>query len=183
VQEPVRILDVASGGADIARAIAGWARDQGRAVAIVASDISYDFLLVARDRSRAYPNLVFVVADARRLPFRDRSVHVATCSLALHHLSPEDGVLMLREMGRCATVGVIVNDIVRSWLGYGGAYVATRLGSRNPLTWHDGPVSVLRAFTAAEMAQLARRAGLRPVHWERFLLYRVAMTAVACGRP
>jgi ubiquinone/menaquinone biosynthesis C-methylase UbiE len=51
VQEPVRILDVASGGADIARAIAGWARDQGRAVAIVASDISYDFLLVARDRS------------------------------------------------------------------------------------------------------------------------------------
>jgi hypothetical protein len=90
----------------------------------------------------------------------------------------DEAAAMLAESRRCATLGVVVNDIVRGWLGYYGAFVATRLGSRNVLTWHDGPLSVLRAFTADEMAALAREAGLIPVRWHSFLFYRVALTAV-----
>jgi hypothetical protein len=88
---------------------------------------------------------------------------------------------MLREMARCAAVGVVVNDIVRSWLTYYGAIVASRLGSRNRLTRHDGPLSALRAYTTAEMAALARAAGLRPLRWESFLFYRVSLAARPCG--
>jgi ubiquinone/menaquinone biosynthesis C-methylase UbiE len=175
--ETLRVLDVATGGADIPRAVARWARRVGRPLLLVASDVSEPFVSVAREQS-ASPELRFVVADARRLPFRDGAFQVTTCSLALHHMLRHEAEEMLAELRRCAGVGVVVNDIVRGWLGYGGAFVATRLGSRNPLTWHDGPLSVLRAYTKEEMLDLARQAGLRPVRWDGFLAYRVALTAV-----
>jgi ubiquinone/menaquinone biosynthesis C-methylase UbiE len=189
--ETLRVLDVATGGGDIPRDIARWARSVRRPLVLVASDISEQLVALAREQSaellrRPAPppaegapvTLLFVVADARRLPFARQAFHVTTCSLALHHMLQHEARQMLTEMGRCASVGVVVNDIVRGWLGYVGAYVATRLGSRNALTWHDGPLSVLRAYTTEEMHRLAEASGLRPVRWDSFLFYRVAMTAV-----
>lgn len=172
------VLDVASGAADIPLALSRWAARAGRPALFVASDIGVDIVRVARAHQPVPPNVVFVAADATRLPFRTGAFHVTTCSLALHHMAPDDAVRMLREMRRCARLGVIVNDIVRSWLTYYGAVVASYLGSTNPLTRHDGPVSALRAFTPGEMRALAREAGLRPLEWESVLFYRVAMTAV-----
>ncbi len=180
-REPWLLLDVATGGADIPRAAVDWARRHGHPIVVVATDISADFVAVARDRSRAYPELLLAIADARRLPFRSFAFDVTTCSLALHHLSWDDAQAMLGELGRCARRAVVVNDIVRSWLGYVGAVLAVHLGSRNPLTRHDGPLSVRRAFTRAEMMALARRAGLCPTRWRSFLWYRVAWTAYPVG--
>ncbi|MGH2371849.1 MAG: methyltransferase domain-containing protein, partial [Chloroflexota bacterium] len=170
--ETLRMLDIATGGADIPRAISRWAASSGRPLLLVASDVSAPIVAVAREQSAGYGSLVFVVADARRLPFAGGAFHVTTCSLALHHMLVHEAREMLAEMRRCASVGVVVNDIVRGWLGYFGAFVATRLGSRNVLTWHDGPLSVLRAYTKDEMRDLARQGGLRPVRWDSFLFYR-----------
>ena len=178
--EPLRVLDVASGGADIPQAIVRWASGACRPLVMVASDVNPQIVRLARDAAGAAPEgsgPLFAAADARRLPFVSGAFHVVTCSLALHHMLPDDALAMLQEMRRCATIGVVVNDIVRTWLGYAGAIRATRLGSRNALTRHDGPLSVLRAYTAAELRDLARRAALRPVRWDSFLYYRVAMTA------
>ncbi len=181
---PLRVLDVATGGADIPRALARWARDR-RPVFLVASDVSEQFVALAREQSTSFPEIRFVVADARGLPFGRDAFHVTTCSLALHHMLRHEARALLTEMGRCARCGVVVNDIVRGWLGYLGAYVATRLGSRNPLTWHDGPLSVLRAYTKEEMRDLAAEAGLHPIRWDGFLGYRVALTALPlpCSAP
>lgn len=175
---PVRVLDVASGAADIPVAVARRLRSERRSVLVVASDISEDILRAARAHNPTVLGLVYVVADATRQPFRGESFDVASCSLALHHMLPGEAVAMLAEMRRCARRGIVVNDIVRSWLTYYGAIVATRLGSKNELTLHDGPVSAKRAFTTEEMQQLARSAGATPSHWDNFLFYRVAMTAV-----
>jgi ubiquinone/menaquinone biosynthesis C-methylase UbiE len=176
--DTLRVLDVATGGADIPRAVAEWAARGGRSLLLVASDVSLDFLLVARQQRGGDCRILYVVADARRLPFEGGAFHVVTSSLALHHMLPDEASDMLAESRRCASLGVVVNDIVRGWLGYYGAFVASRLGSRNVLTWHDGPLSVLRAYTRREMEALASAVGLRPVRWDSFLFYRVALTAV-----
>jgi hypothetical protein len=120
----------------------------------------------------------FAAADARCLPFGDLSFDVVMCSLALHHQVPDDALAMLREMRRVARRGVVVNDIVRCWRGYWGAWLLSRTLSRNPLTRHDGPLSVRRAYTRPEMLALAAEAGLGAVTFDEGLLgYRVAMTA------
>jgi ubiquinone/menaquinone biosynthesis C-methylase UbiE len=176
--EPLLVLDVATGAADIPRAIARWGERAGRRVLVVATDFSEVVLVSGRDHEAAPPSVVFCVADATALPFRDGAFHVVASSLALHHLSPQQAACAFREQRRCATVGVIVNDVVRSWLALGGAYLATRLGSTNCLTHHDGPLSVRRAFTVEEIRRLVRAAGLKPLEWRSFLFYRVALTAV-----
>lgn len=171
------ILDVATGGGDFPRAMAAWARRRGLQTRILATDLSPKILsLAARG---APPGIEFAVADARRLPFADGSFDVATCSLFLHHLEPDDAVLMLKQMRRVARRGVIVNDLVRSWAGYLGALVLPRAMSKNPLFRHDAPLSIRRAYTRDEMAALATRARLGPVRFQGFPGYRVTMTAGA----
>jgi hypothetical protein len=84
-------------------------------------------------------------------------------------------------MRRVARGGVIVNDLLRSWVGYLGALVVPRAMSKNPLFRHDAPLSIRRAYTRSEMATLAARAGLGPVRFHGFPGYRITM--IAGGRP
>jgi ubiquinone/menaquinone biosynthesis C-methylase UbiE len=173
--DQISVLDVGTGAADIAEAILGWARARGLQPRVVATDISAEILAIAK-RGRA-EGLEFALADARRLPFAEGSFDVATCSLLLHHLDADGAVAVLREMRRVSRRGVVVNDLVRTWHGYAGAWALSRLCTSNPLTRHDAPVSVRRAYTRRELAELAARAGLGAVEVMPWLGYRVAMAA------
>ncbi len=175
----LKIIDVATGGADFPRAMAAWARRRKLQARVLATDLNSKILALAA--RNAPPDVEFAVADARRLPFADGSFDVATCSLVLHHLEPDDAVRVLGEMRRVARRGVIVNDLVRSWVGYLGALVVPRVMSKNPLFRHDAPLSVRRAYTKGEMAALAARAGLGPVRFRGLPGYRLTMIAVGAS--
>jgi ubiquinone/menaquinone biosynthesis C-methylase UbiE len=172
--ERLRILDVGTGGADIAAVVAGWARSRSRRAMIVATDLSHEILAITPRRRLG--GLHLAVCDGLRLPFADGAFDVSICSLMLHHLRPAAAVAALKEMRRVARVGVVVNDIVRWWPGVWGAWLMARLFSGNPLTLHDGPLSVRRSYTPAELRALAARAGLRGVQMRGFAGYRVALT-------
>jgi SAM-dependent methyltransferase len=172
---PFSVVDLATGSADIPAAVADWAARRGLRARILATDINAAILRLAA-RECAGP-VEFARADARHLPFADDSFDVATCSLVLHHLDREEAVAMLREMGRAARRGIIVNDLVRNWLGYAGAWLLSRALTANPMTRHDAPLSARRAYTRREMMVLAARAGLCPVACTGYLGYRVALIA------
>jgi ubiquinone/menaquinone biosynthesis C-methylase UbiE len=169
------IVDVGTGGGDIPRQAIAWARRRSLRPTALATDLSLE---IVRAAAGTRPGLAFAVADGRRLPLEDGAFDVATCSLVLHHLPPEGVVALLREMTRVSRLGVVVNDIVRWWPGYWGALLLSRLFSRNPLTRHDGPLSVRKAYTRDEMADLVARAGLRPLAWHGYLGYRVSLALV-----
>lgn len=172
------LLDLASGTGDISRAAGGWALRRGLRPRLVITDLSPPIVrLAAQESGRAVGRADFSAADARRLPFGDASFDVVMCSFALHHLGPEEAVAMLREMGRVARRGVVVNDLVRWRPAYWAVWLACHLTSRNPLTRHDGPLSVRRAYTRAEMDALLAQAGLRLLAADSLLGYRVALTA------
>jgi hypothetical protein len=67
---------------------------------------------------------------------------------------------LLCEMARVARIGVIVTDLRRSHAAYWGARLLA-LGITNRLTRHDGPLSVLRAYTPAEVRSWMARTELR----------------------
>ena len=102
------------------------------------------------------------MADGRTLPYPDRSFDVAHTSLVLHHLAPDAAVALLREMGRVARLGVVVNDLDRSRLGWIGAWLLGHLLTANRYSRIDGPLSVRRAYRAEEMAATPRRGRPRP---------------------
>ena len=160
---PVRILDLATGSADIPVAIASWARRRGVRLRIVASDISPDILALARRHAARHPEIMLARLDARAVPLPDHAFDIVLCSLSLHHFGPDDAVRLLREMDRLARVGFILNDLRRSRFGLVAAWLAARLTTRNRLTRHDAPLAVRRAYTPDELRSLLKRAGVGDV--------------------
>ena len=171
------LLDVATGSADIPLAIAARARRQGWGMTIIAGDLARDTLLAAHRQIqlRGDVSIRLVRFNAFHAPFADRSVDVVTLSLALHHFPPNDAAAILRELGRVARRALLVSDLERSWPGYLSARLLSLL-LRNPITHHDAPVSVLRAYTADELRGLAARAGLRGAQVRHRFPFRLVLT-------
>jgi ubiquinone/menaquinone biosynthesis C-methylase UbiE len=175
----LRVLDVATGSGDIPEELFRWAGARGIELSVVLTDISPEILNVARERinNAGFGGMSdFVVCDAGKLPFADASFDVVVCSLAFHHLTLSQGKEALHEMQRLARVGFIVNDIYRSQGAWYLAWLLVHLTTNNRLTRHDGPASVLRAFTPRELRRMASEAGVAvSVHKHPF--WRVAVVA------
>lgn len=174
---PCRVLDVATGSADIPLALASWARGEEREVQVLATDLHAVTLDAARRATAREPAVAVAEADALALPFDDGAFDFALCSTALHHFDDRaDVVRVLGELDRVARHGLVVNDLARSRLALAGArLLAATVWRRHPVTRHDGPLSVRRAFTAAELRELAREAGLATARVHAHLPFRVAL--------
>lgn len=176
------VLDVATGSADIPREVIRRAAARGVRVRAVASDQSARVLAEARGTGPPATALALVQHDGAALPFRDGAFDFALCCLAAHHFAPGPLVRLLGELWRVSRHAVIVSDLTRGRADY----VAARLMAlvlRNRLTSHDGPVSVLRAYTPVELASLAREAGLERVRVRRFVPARMALIAEKGAAP
>ena len=91
-------------------------------------------------------------------PFPDADLFL--CVQAAHHLPP-GLVLLLLHRGARARRGLLLLDVLRGvWVAGVAAFAATIL-ARDRIVVLDGIQSARRAFTPAELALLARVAGLR----------------------
>jgi SAM-dependent methyltransferase len=170
------LLDVASGSADIPCAIARWSERAGYDARIVATDISPQIVGIAREQAEGTPNVTVERQDALALSYPPGSFDLALCTLALHHFEPESAVLLLRNLARVGR-RVLVFDVERSPLAYLGALALTRALWMNYMTRHDAPASVRRAYTAAELRELARCADLWDARVRVGIPFRLALLA------
>lgn len=179
----VRLLDVATGSGDIPLALYKWAISHEINAHVVGLDVSPEILNEAKNTVGDAP-VQLTLGDALRLPFPDGSFDVVTCNLALHHFAPEEARRALREMWRVTREWILITDLRRSYLAYVAAWLATRTIARNRLTRHDGPLSVLRAYTGEEVKSLALDCGIEPLHVRKHAFFRQALLAnkrvVAC---
>lgn len=159
---PGRILDIATGGADIPR----YLLERGIASLAVGIDLSRPVLEAARTLS---PGVALLQADARWLPFKAKVFDTAISHLFFHHLGEADAVRVLREMDRVAS-RVVALDLLRRRDLYWIVRLMT-LFTTSELARHDGPASVRRSFSLAEVRRLAEKAGI-PARIERFLFHR-----------
>ncbi len=179
------LLDVGTGDGHVASRQAAWLERRGHSVRVIGVDLHAE--VVARARARLQhlqrpgrPGPWLVRADGLRLPLRDASVDVAVATLTLHHFRAPEAVARVAEMRRVARVGVLVSDLERSRLHYLGArLLAATVWRQNPITSHDGPLSVLRSFTPDELETIGYGAGLRHVRVTRHPVYRLVLE----GRP
>ena len=175
---PVTFLDVATGSGDLPKAIVAIARQEGIAVHIVALDYSEPILRFAREEVGAQEAIRLVRGDAFRLPFAPASIDYVLCSLAFHHFGFEGSVAALGEMERVARRGWLVNDLRRAWSAWALIRLVSSMLCMNRLTRHDGPASVLRAYSLPEYQAMPERHRLqrgKDFEMRRSLFYRVAL--------
>lgn len=172
-----RILDLGAGSGEGSMVIARWARKRGRSVQVVAADNHPQMVEIARRRTAAYPEIRVDAADALQLHYPDGVFDAAILTLTLHHFEGDAAPQVLRELARVAR-GIVVSDLDRTWANYLGAkLLAWTIWAGNPITRGDGPLSVLRSYSADEMQRLARAAGLEHPHVYRHPFQRLVLVA------
>lgn len=159
-RERLTLVDVAAGTGDVTCALVDWAGECGVRLEATMVDNHPQVLAIAAERTVREGSVTLMPGDARRLPFRDGAFDIALCNLALHHFDEADAAAVLRELDRVSRLGWVVSDLERHPLAYAAARVLSLAVWRSPITRHDGPLSVMRAYTAREAAALVRRAGV-----------------------
>ncbi|GAB5401775.1 MAG: class I SAM-dependent methyltransferase [Aureliella sp.] len=175
--QPLSVLDVATGSADLPIALYRLSSRAGRRLNITASDVSPVALQEARQEAlRQEANINLFEHDIVQHDIAGQFDFVM-CSQFLHHLTEAEVVTVLRRMRAAARKQVIVIDLLRSWPNYYQVWLATRLLSRSRVVHFDGPQSIRAAFTIEEFEGLAVEAGFKDYK----LSYRWPCRFVFCG--
>jgi SAM-dependent methyltransferase len=169
----IDLIDLATGSADIPRAILRWADRRGFDVHIVAVDRHTQTVRAAHDAAPPDPRLRIVQADVFDLPFEPRSFDYALTAMFLHHLDDPDVVRILQRMGSLARRGVIIADLLRHYRAYAWIHVFTAWA--NPMVRHDAKVSVAQAFRKNEVLGLRDRAGINFARYYRHFGHRFVL--------
>jgi hypothetical protein len=160
------LLEVGSGAGDVPLAARGALARHGIELRVTLLDRLWSHLPANGPAT--------VAGDALNLPFRDDAFDVVSCSLFAHHLDPVEVRLFAREALRVCRRAVLINDLIRSRLHLALVYAGLPL-FRSPITWHDAPASVRRAYTRSEMRRMLEGLSQRRIEILRHYLYRMGV--------
>lgn len=174
-ERQLRVLDVGSGGGDVAVSLWKRAQRAGLNVAIDGCDISPNALTHARDHARRRDaDVTFFSHDVLASPLPE-GYDVIMCTLFLHHLPRKNAIAFLKNAADKARNRVVIQDLVRGRLGYLTAYWGVRFLLCNDVCRIDGPRSVESAFTRSEGINLMRQAGLEEFEVAKRFPFRMIM--------
>ncbi|QDU93816.1 methyltransferase domain-containing protein [Lignipirellula cremea] len=156
----LRVLDIATGAGDIPLGLWRKAKRAGLDLEILGVDISPRSIAFASEQAaEAGAKIDFQQCNVLCDPLpTGRDVIVS--SLFLHHLTNADGLQLLLRAREATGRMIAVSDLLRSRRGLLLAHLASRVFTSSEVVRVDGPLSVKAAYTLAEAADLARRAGL-----------------------
>ncbi|MEM7584495.1 MAG: methyltransferase domain-containing protein [Acidobacteriota bacterium] len=158
-QNAFSLLDVGSGGGDMARRLHTWAAGRGLEARIQGIDLSPPIVARAQQHCEDLETVQHRVQDLMSLNGHE-AFDIVHCAIVLHHLDDPAAAAALEKMFAVSRWGLVVNDLHRHPLPYYFIRLLTRLLSRNRMIRNDGPLSVRRAFRRHELESLARQAGL-----------------------
>ena len=166
------LLDIGSGGGDVPRCIARWARRDGFALEITAIDPD--------PRAHAFASalpplegLTFRQAFSSDLVAEGRSYDVVVSNHMLHHLNPKELQSLLSDSEKLAHQMSLHSDIERSPWAYALFSVGTWPFFPGSFIRRDGLTSIRRSFTAAELVQVTPPdwQGLQHRPWQNLLVH------------
>ncbi|MEQ8277564.1 MAG: methyltransferase domain-containing protein [Deltaproteobacteria bacterium] len=170
------VLDVGCGGADFPMKIADWASSRGLEAEIVGIDLQPTTVDFASRRTRAYDGIRIELANLFDLE-PTAPYDIVHAAQVLHHFVGDEAERALAQMARLARWGVVVNDLHRHPLAWGGITVITRALAKSRLVKYDAPLSVLRGFSRDDFVGMCARAGLATpkVTWRPLFRWQVVI--------
>lgn len=171
-----RLLDVGSGGGDLARKLLTWTSADGLAVEILGIDP--DPRVQEFVRARPWPEGIrFRAATIEQLVQEDERFDIVVSNNLLHHLDTDRLPAFLVQAASLARRLVLFNDIRRSPVAFALFPLLTAPFFHRSFVVADGLLSIRKSFTVPEMAALL------PPGWrlERVFPYRILLSREGDG--
>jgi 2-polyprenyl-3-methyl-5-hydroxy-6-metoxy-1,4-benzoquinol methylase len=154
------LADVGCGGGDILRLIRKWASKKNLKAELIGIDANANIVREAQMSTSKEQGIAFESINIFSKEFKERRFDIVTGTLFFHHFTNEQLVSFFNQLKTQVRVGFVINDIHRHWFAYHSIKWLTRLFSKSPMVQHDGPLSVLRAFSKSELVEIMKRAGI-----------------------
>jgi len=178
--EPLRILDVGSGGGDTLRAVAYWAWKRNLPVELTGIDLNPHSTRAAEEFSSKDPlatNITFLTADI----FTYQPTHqpdIILSALFTHHLTTPEIARFLRWMEEQARLGWFINDLRRSRRAAYLFRILPVIFGWHPFIQYDGPVSLRRAFVPEDWQRMLAQANITAATIESHPMNRLCVARV-----
>jgi SAM-dependent methyltransferase len=174
--EAVSILDVGSGGGDMLRRIWKWLHGRKLKASLTGVDLNPWSRQSAEQSTPPEMQIAYETSDIFAFD-QSRRADFIICSNFTHHLTDAELVRFIQWLETHAGRGWFVNDLHRHPVPYYFIKIFFGILPLNRLTSNDGPISISRAFTAADWRRILRDAGVddwTKVEW--FFPFRYAVS-------
>jgi 2-polyprenyl-3-methyl-5-hydroxy-6-metoxy-1,4-benzoquinol methylase len=178
--EPLRILDVGSGGGDTLRVIARWAAARNLPVELTGIDLNPNSTRAAEEFSAGDPlalNIHFLTADVFSFS-PDFQPDIVVSALFTHHLSSPEIVRFLAWMEQHARLGWFVNDLHRSRRAAFWFRFLPFIFRWHRFIAYDGPVSLRRAFVPEDWLRMLAQANISSAAIEQHPMNRLCVARI-----
>ena len=170
--EPLRIVDVGSGGGDLLRRIERWAKQRGVAVELTGIDLNPYAARAAREFTASDSAIRWVTGNAFSY---NQPIDVVVSSLFTHHLAEAEIVQFLAWSESVARLGWFVNDLAREAIPFRFFGPWARVMGWHRFVRHDGPVSFRRSFREPDWERMLGAARVRGARLQRWTPARLCV--------
>jgi 2-polyprenyl-3-methyl-5-hydroxy-6-metoxy-1,4-benzoquinol methylase len=159
--ETISILDVGSGGGDMLRRIDRNLRRRNLDPDLTGVDLNPWSRQSAEETTPVAMNIRYETSDIFSFDESRRADFIISCNFT-HHLTDAELVRFIQWMESHARRGWFINDLHRHWFPY--YFIKTVFSALpfNRMMRSDGPISITRAFRAADWRRILDDAGIPP---------------------
>lgn len=155
------LADLGCGGGDILRLIRKWADKRNLDARLYGIDANPNIVEEAKASTPEPYNINYEAINIFSEQFKNRSFDIVTGTLFFHHFTNDQLVSFFKQLQAQTRFGFVVNDIHRHWFAYHSIKLLTQGFSKSRMVQHDGPLSVLRAFSKRELVDILKQADIR----------------------
>ncbi|AYN68128.1 methyltransferase domain-containing protein [Euzebyella marina] len=177
-KESYTILDVGCGDGEMLRKVVLQARKQNRKVKCYGVDLNETALAIAREKSKEYPEIVFLNQNIFDWENLNIPVDFVLCTLTLHHIKEFQLSAFLKKLAQIPSIALIINDLQRSTWAYYLFELFSTIFIKTEMARKDGATSIKRGFLRKELKEMSK--GLtfveHQIKWQWAFRYSWVMT-------
>ena len=156
----IRLGDLGCGGADLLSVIYRWAMHRSVNIELIGIDENPFMIHYAQEKNTSNSVIQYRLLNIFDPAFSEMHFDIVTLNSVCHHFSDTALIQLFRQLEKQTKIAIVVNDLQRHWLSYFSIKCLTKLINCSSLSRHDGPLSVLRAFSKSELIHLLMQAQL-----------------------
>jgi 2-polyprenyl-3-methyl-5-hydroxy-6-metoxy-1,4-benzoquinol methylase len=170
----ITIVDIGCGNGDMLRVLSNYGNDNNYSFNLIGIDANAFTVKHAIKLSESYSNINFKCEDIFEYDFSQLKCDILLCTLTLHHFKNPEIESLLTTFYANSKLGIVINDLHRSWLAYRLFQIICFLFQLNSMSREDGLTSILRGFKKEELETFSKKLGFQKytIQWKWAFRYQ-----------